>query len=70
MQKIDKDIILQNPQRRLFLTRILGGIAGVRVAGFFVPRLFRRPVENKKNDKNVQVTINPLAVPRTEKEVR
>jgi len=55
-------------KRRSFLKRLFGGIAGGWIAG----NLFSDMVHfttGSKNKKVVQVTINPLAVPRTNKDI-
>jgi hypothetical protein len=70
MQKLNEDVMPQNLQRRVFFVRILGGIIGGLMAGSLVPKFLRRTPGKKNIDANVQVSINPLAVPRTDKEIQ
>jgi hypothetical protein len=54
-------------KRRSFFIRVLGGIAG----GWLIGNLFsgfRRSIADMKNHDAVQVSINPLAIPRATKE--
>jgi hypothetical protein len=54
-------------KRRTFFLRVIGGIAG----GWMIGNLFSgigRSTAEVKNNNAVQVSINPLAVPRSMKE--
>ena len=54
-------------KRRSFIIRVFGGIAGGWVAGNLFPGIERSTALIKSN-KAIQVKINPLAIPRSNKE--
>jgi hypothetical protein len=53
--------------RRSFFVRLFNGIAGAWIAGNLFSGMVRTAT-NTGNKEVVQVTINPLAVPRTNKD--
>ena len=55
-------------KRRSFFIRLLSGIAGVWTAGNLISGIVRSTAR-KKSKETIQVTINPLAVPRTKNEM-
>jgi hypothetical protein len=54
-------------KRRSFFVRLFSGIAGAWIAGNLFSGMVRTAT-NTGNKEVVQVTINPLAVPRTNKD--
>ena len=54
-------------KRRSFMMRLFGGIGGGWVAGNLFSGIVRSTTLTK-NKKAIQVRINPLAVPRTNKD--
>jgi hypothetical protein len=55
-------------KRRSFIMRLFGGITGGWIAGNLFSGIVRSTAVAKNNEP-VQVIINPLAVPRTNKDV-
>ena len=56
-------------KRRSFIMRIFGGIAGGWIAGNLFPGI-ERSTALTKSKKAIQVRINPLAVPRSNKDAK
>jgi hypothetical protein len=54
-------------KRRKFFGKTMTGILGGITLRNYLPSLFSRKQKTHPTDKTITVTINPLAVPRTEK---
>ena len=65
MSKNSKDQIPPNAPRRAFFGHVLAAVGGGILGGSILQKLFGSRTQSRKADRPVNISINPLAVPRS-----
>jgi predicted glycosyltransferase len=56
---------LLHPPRRAFFGRLLVTVGGGLIGGSLLEKLFSSRIQASKQERPINISINPLAVPRT-----